>query len=126
MNRKPLSSFTGQAFAFGICYLLVVAVGIIIYSIIVKDWPGLIAGIVFGVFNFVIFGRKILRIKSITFDEHYFYFKDGSKIELSQIQNIQDGRITYLDNNSEKIIYVNPYFPSTNHQLFYKYFKLKN
>ncbi|WP_299105923.1 hypothetical protein [uncultured Winogradskyella sp.] len=125
MNRKPLSSFLGQAFAFMSYYFMVFAFGIIIYSILVKDWSGLIAGIVFGVFNYIIFGRKLLRTKSITFDENFFYFKDDSKIELSQIQNIENGKIEYFYNGSEKVIFVNPFFPSTNHKLFNKYFKLK-
>ncbi|NRD21997.1 hypothetical protein HNV10_02005 [Winogradskyella litoriviva] len=124
--KKPLSSTLGQLFAF-ICYaLLLASIGIIIYSIVVVDWPGIIAGILFGTFNYIIFGRKLFRTQSITFDENYFYFKDHSKVELSRIQNIEDGKITYFHNDKEKIIYVNPYYPSKNHQLFYKYFKLKN
>jgi len=125
MNRKPLSSLFGQFFAFGIYYLLIVAVGIIIYSIIVRDWSGLIAGIVFGVFNYLTFGRKLLRTKTITFDENYFYFKDDSRIELSQIQNIENAKIRYLENGIEKGVFVNPFFPSKNHRLFYSYYKLK-
>jgi hypothetical protein len=97
----------------------------IIYSIFFKYWSVLIGGFIFGVFNYLAFGRKLLRTKSITFDENYFYFKNDSKIELSKIQNIENGKITYLDDGSEKIIFVNPYYPSTNHKLFYKYFKLK-
>ncbi|EPR69990.1 hypothetical protein ADIWIN_3853 [Winogradskyella psychrotolerans RS-3] len=126
MNRKPLSSLMGQTFALISYGFLLGAVVIIIYSAFVKYWPGLIAGIVFGVFNYIIFGRKLLRTKSITFDENYFYFKDASKIELSQIQNIENAKITYINDGSEKIIYVNPFFLSKNHQLFYKYFKQKN
>ncbi|WP_400076165.1 hypothetical protein [Winogradskyella sp. R77965] len=125
MERKPLSSTLGQFFAFSIYYLVIMALGIIIYSIIVKEWTGLIAGLIFEIFNYLVFARKLFRTKIITFDKDHFYFKDESKIELSKIQNIQDGKITYLDNGSEKSIFVNPFFPSTNHKLFYKYFKQK-
>ena len=123
--KTPLSSTFGQFLALIIYALLLGAVGIIIYSIIVKDWSGLIAGLIFGIFNYIIFARKLFRAKTITFDKDYFYFKDDSKIELSQIQKIGGGKITYLDNGIEKSIYVNPVFSSTNHKLFYKYFKLK-
>ena len=123
--KTPLQSTLGQFYAF-ICYaLLLGALGIITYSIIFKDWSGLIAGLIFGIFNYLIFTRKLFRAKTLTFDKDYFYFKDDSKIELSQIQFIQDGKITYLDKGIEKSIYINPFFPSKNHELFYKYFKLK-
>lgn len=125
MTKTPLTSILGQFFTFISYAFLTLAAGIIIYSIIIKDWSGLIAGFVFGIFNYIIFARKLLRAKTITFDADYFYLKDGSKIKISQIKHIQNGKITYIDNDVEKSLFVNPFYASKRHDLFYKYFKLK-
>jgi len=125
MMKKSLSSTLGQFFALISYISLIIVVGVILYSIIAKDLSGVIVGLIFVSFNYIIFVRKLLRASTISFDKDYFYFKDETKIELSQIQHIQDGEIIYLDNGIEKTVFVNPFFPSKNHRLFYKYFKLK-
>jgi hypothetical protein len=95
--------------------------GLLIYTIVTLD----ISGLIFTIFFYLAFFRKIMRIQSLTFDENYIYTKGGNKISYDEINSIVDGKITIIKNSNKKVIYVNPYFPAKNHKLFMKYYNSK-
>ena len=58
--KKSLVSFSGQLFAFNCYAMLIVAIGIMLYFIIIGNWTGVTANLFFAIFNYLVFVRKLI------------------------------------------------------------------
>ena len=126
MKKISLSSESGSFFIIVIYFFGIICLGFLIYSTIDSDNQGIIASVLFLIFWYLVFFRKVKKVKPLTFDENYIYTKKGDKISFQDVISIQNGKITFLKNNIQKVVFVNPYFPGKNHKLLVKYYNSKN
>ncbi len=124
-NKVQLSSMLGEFFLIFIYVTGIGLLGFLIYSIFDSDKQGTIASLVFLLFYYLFFFRKIMKVRRLTFDENNLYTKNGHKISFNEVEDIVNGEIIFIDKGVKKTIYVNPYFPAKNHKLFVKYYRSK-
>lgn len=105
MNKYNLSSSLGQISVYIIYIMGIELLGFLTYSIIVNNIDGTIACLLFIVFFYFAFLRKVLKFKKITFDSKSIYIGDEC-ISLRDVESLQTGEIILQKNgNQEKIIY---------------------
>lgn len=107
--KHKLETSLSTIFVYVIYVMGIYLLGFLLYNIIIRDTENLIFLIVALLFLYLMFFRKIWRFKSFTFDSSFIY-ADNKTISFQVVSKIEKGKITYIENDLEKVLYFNFYF----------------